>query len=257
MKPRSGLAHPSLNTCTHCKSIRDSLIRGKPPASVASFRIASRSGPAGATNSTSFPPSGSIRPHRTLAAPPYTRRRRTMAPPGKPVRRVLGNCRFRPGIFAKSASMEAIAEMAAGVRSRSSDLKDKKRGTLESRTFPLQTYRRRSVMLNHEIGIKDKGVERNELGSSNLIPSRLLRMKMAAVKVTRNHPRVIESPDIPSCKEGMGHEVLVDGFGHFLEPFPLGFDSLWKEFCLSEWTAEKQSQLEGAEIMKVGLIYVN
>lgn len=55
MKPVSGLAHPSLSTCTHSRSIRDSLYCGN------------RAGPSGASRLTSLPPSGSIRLHDAVA----------------------------------------------------------------------------------------------------------------------------------------------------------------------------------------------
>ncbi|KAG8098119.1 hypothetical protein GUJ93_ZPchr0013g35268 [Zizania palustris] len=73
MKPRRGLAHPSLSTCSHSVSTRPSLTRCGSAA--ASRRSASRLPPSsGATSSTSLPPSGSIRlaRHRTPRPPAAT-----------------------------------------------------------------------------------------------------------------------------------------------------------------------------------------
>lgn len=61
MNPRRGLAHPSLSTWTHWRSIWESLILGSDRASLVftPFRDSSTK------SSTSFPPSGSINPHET------------------------------------------------------------------------------------------------------------------------------------------------------------------------------------------------
>jgi len=61
MKPLRGVAHPSLRTWTHCKSILESLILGNDSASPF-FKSLSDSL---TTSSTSFPPSGSIKPLET------------------------------------------------------------------------------------------------------------------------------------------------------------------------------------------------
>lgn len=61
MKPRSGLAHPSANTCAHSTSTAPAGTLG---SAAASARRAARSA-AGTTRSTSSPPSGSIKELRT------------------------------------------------------------------------------------------------------------------------------------------------------------------------------------------------
>lgn len=56
MNPRSGLAHPSLSTWTHCRSTCDSWILGNPITSFCICRLTGSS----TTRDTSFPPSGAI-----------------------------------------------------------------------------------------------------------------------------------------------------------------------------------------------------
>lgn len=63
MNPWSGLAHPSLNTWTHCKSIFVNLILGN---EIASLRLTSF-WDLSTNSSTSLPPSGSIKPARIRA----------------------------------------------------------------------------------------------------------------------------------------------------------------------------------------------
>ena len=72
MKPRSGLAQPSLSTCTHSRSTRFSMIL---TGTVSASRFITRRFDSSTTRSMSFPPSGSIRAAFTA------RQRREKTPP--------------------------------------------------------------------------------------------------------------------------------------------------------------------------------
>uniref|UniRef100_A0A0A8ZXE2 ATP sulfurylase n=1 Tax=Arundo donax TaxID=35708 RepID=A0A0A8ZXE2_ARUDO len=127
MNPRSGLAHPSLSTCSHSFSTRPRRTRWGSDA--ASRRSAARRPlSSGATRSTSRPPSGSIRlarhgaPRVTTLGLPVTASTRTPRAPtlGPPTAATLTRAgatparRSRPGCaccgsLARKAACVAMA----------------------------------------------------------------------------------------------------------------------------------------------------